>query len=166
MDGPESGREWRPRRAYGDPGPKVVVLHGGPGASGSAGPLARALADQFQVLEPWQRWSSDVPLTVDRHIGDLADVIARHAPGERPALVGHSWGAMLGLAFAARYPRRVAALALIGCGTFDREARAQLQQALAQRTTPQLRAQLADLEACIPDAGERAAESHRICDVL
>ena len=62
-------------RRYGRPGRPAIVLHGGPGAPGSAGGLARALADPLHVLEPWQRWSSSVPLTVDRHVADLDDVL-------------------------------------------------------------------------------------------
>jgi pimeloyl-ACP methyl ester carboxylesterase len=128
--------------------------------------LARALAEPLRVLEPWQRWSSSVPLTVDRHVEDVADVISQHASGERPALVGESWGAMLALVFASRYPDRVSALVLVGCGTFDRRARARLQETLEQRTTPELRAQLASLEAQVMDEGYRAARRHRLLDPL
>lgn len=151
---------------YGNPGRSAVVLHGGPGAPGSAGGLARALADPLHVLEPWQRWSSDVPLTVDRHVEDLAGVIAEQVPDEKPALVGESWGAMLALAFASRYLDRVEALVLIGCGTFDLRARARHHEALEQRTSPELKAQLAGLDARYPDAAERMLEAHRLSDPL
>jgi pimeloyl-ACP methyl ester carboxylesterase len=153
-------------RRYGRPGRPAIVLHGGPGAPGSAGGLARALADPLHVLEPWQRWSSSVPLTVDRHVADLADVVSERAPGEEPALVGESWGAMLALVFASRHPDRVSALVLIGCGTFDPHARARLQQSLEQRTTPELLARLADLETEIPDEAERFVQAHRESDSL
>lgn len=106
-------------RTYGAGGPFVVVLHGGPGAPGSAAGLARALEHRFHVLEPLQRPSGEVHLSVRQHVEDLAAV----AP-PRAALVGWSWGAMLGLSFAAQHPDRVSALALVGCGTYgetDRE---------------------------------------------
>jgi hypothetical protein len=35
----------------------VIVLHGGPGAPGSAEELAVGLSDMFRVVEPWQRGS-------------------------------------------------------------------------------------------------------------
>jgi len=143
-----------------------IVLHGGPGAPGCAGGLARALADPLYVLEPWQRWSSDAPLTVDRHVADLMDVVSRHASGEKPALVGESWGAMLALVFASRHPDRVSALLLIGCGTFDPGSRARLWEALERRTTPELKAQLARLEDEFPDGAERAAQAHRLSDPI
>jgi len=153
-------------RRYGRPGLPAIVLHGGPGAPGSAARLALALAAPLYVLEPWQRWSSSVPLTVEQHVADLADVVSQHTPDEKPALVGASWGAMLGLVFASRHPDRISALVLIGCGTFDQRARARLQQVLAQRTTRELKARLAALESEIPDAAERFAEAHRLSDFI
>src|SRR5262249_1693486 len=112
-------------RRYGNRGSNVVVLHGGPGAPGSAAGLARALADEFSVLEPLERRSGIVPLTVSQHVEDLAAI----APAGS-AIVGHSWGAMLGLSFAACFPDRVSSLALVGCGTYDEECRAQFRSRL------------------------------------
>jgi len=112
-------------RRYGDRGPNVVVLHGGPGAPGSAAGLARALGDKFSVLEPLQRGSGIVPLTVAQHVEDLAAIAPTGS-----AIVGHSWGAMLGLSFAASFPDRVSSLALVGCGTYDEECRAQFRSRL------------------------------------
>jgi len=100
--------------------PSIVVLHGGPGAPGSAGGLAHALADPARVLEPFQRAGG----TVAEHIADLHAVIA----GRTMSVVGHSWGAMLALAYAAEYPVR--SLVLVGCGTFDLAARAAFRAAL------------------------------------
>jgi pimeloyl-ACP methyl ester carboxylesterase len=112
-------------REYGpnDGTPTVVVVHGGPGAPGSAGGLAHALARPAHVLEPWQE-----ARTVDEHVADLAQVIAARCDGP-PVLVGHSWGAMLALAFAAAHP--TAALCLVGSGTFDLDARAEFRRRLA-----------------------------------
>jgi pimeloyl-ACP methyl ester carboxylesterase len=118
------------------------------------------------VLEPWQRLSSGEPLTVANHIEDLAGVISHEIPGKKPALVGESWGAMLALAFTSVHPDRVAALALVGCGTFDERARGQLQVTLVERTTPELREQLAELVKQVPDEEERAARAHALSDRL
>ena len=41
----------------------VIVLHGGPGAPGSAVELALNLSDVFSVVEPWQRKSEKEGLT-------------------------------------------------------------------------------------------------------
>ena len=61
---------------YGDKGSPVIVLHGGPGASGSAAPVAEGLTDNFTVFEPWQRVSGDIPLSVAVHIS--GNHAARH----------------------------------------------------------------------------------------
>ncbi|HXI60386.1 MAG TPA: alpha/beta hydrolase [Polyangia bacterium] len=115
-------------RRYGSGGPTAVVLHGGPGAPGSAAGLAKALGEHFDVLEPLQRRSGQVALTVSRHVDDLRAI----AP-QPVALVGWSWGAMLGLSFAARYPRNVSALVLVGCGTYDESARSLFRSTIDQR---------------------------------
>ncbi len=153
-----------PVRRHGPPGRSVLVLHGGPGAPGSAMLLARALADPLHVVEPSQRLGSSIPLTVATHVADVADVIASHVPGEKPAIVGESWGATLALAFASAHPDRVSALALVGCGTFDGRARARLKQTLAERTTPDLTAQLAALRERVADEADRMARAHAILD--
>ena len=155
-----------PMKHYGPNGRTVVVVHGGPGAPGGASLLAQALADPLHVLEPWQRMSSDIPLTVAQHIEDLANVISHEIPGENPALVGESWGAMLALAFTSAHPDRISALALVGCGTFDRKARARLESTLAERTTEELQEQLAQLATRVADENERAAQAHALSDHL
>jgi pimeloyl-ACP methyl ester carboxylesterase len=144
-------------RTYGTSGPLVIVLHGGPGAAGHMAPVARGLASQFRVLEPWQRGSGPEPLTVARHVEDLHELLDAAAAGgqSRPALVGSSWGAMLALAFAARHPDRVGPMALIGCGTFDSAARRQLNATVSERMDAGLRQQLARLADTYPDADER-----------
>ena len=119
-------------QTYGEVGPWVVVLHGGPGAPGSAAGLAQGLSDGFRVIEPWQRGSGAEPLSVATHIRDLDAVIRERCAAEPVALVGHSWGAMLALAYGAAHPR-ANTVALVGCGTFDHAARTELQAKLKQR---------------------------------
>ncbi len=162
----EDQRQLVPVKRFGPSGRSVVVIHGGPGARGSAGLLAQGLADPLHVLEQWQRLSSDTPLTVAQHVEDLESVILSEIPGESPALVGASWGAMLALAFASTYPDRVSALALVGCGTFDRTARARLNQSLTERTTRELEEQLSQLETQVPDENDRVAQAHALSDPL
>ncbi len=145
-------------RTYGERGAIVVLLHGGPGAPGYLAPLARALADEFRVIEPFQRRSEPAggaPLTVARHVGDLHEVIAGRCGGERPHIVGHSWGAMLGLAYGAEHAEAARSLVLIGCGTFDEAARGRMNAIRAERMTAELRARLARLEAHYADEDER-----------
>ncbi len=142
-------------REYGTSGPLVVVLHGGPGAPGAMAPVARGLADSFRVLEPLQRGSGSEPLTVARHVADLHQLVEQRCQDARPALVGHSWGAMLALAYAAAHPGRVASLVLIGCGTFDQPARARMQTNREARIDERLRHRLERLAEDFPDPDQR-----------
>lgn len=142
-------------RTYGISGPAVLVLHGGPGARGQMAPVARGLADLFRVSEPMQRNSGEKPLTVATHVGDLHDLIESRFCGARPALVGSSWGAMLGLAYAAAHPGRAGPIVLIGCGTFDRRSRTRFRSSVEERISPELRQRMARARTCISDPDER-----------
>ena len=128
-------------RRYGSSEPTVVVLHGGPGAQGSAAGLAQSLAKDFIVLEPLQRRSGSVPLTVGQHIDDLAAIAPRPA-----ILVGCSWGAMLGLSYAARFPERVSDLVLVGCGTYEESSRRILRESIQNRLSETEFRHLTDLQ--------------------
>ncbi|HEY3174922.1 MAG TPA: alpha/beta hydrolase [Candidatus Polarisedimenticolia bacterium] len=141
-------------RGHGTSGPLVVLLHGGPGAPGYLAPVARELADSFRILEPFQRGSSGEPLTVARHVEDLHELVRRR-PDARPALVGHSWGAMLALAYAAAHPGFATSIVLIGCGTFDRAARDRLRAVREERMDGPLRRRLERLSVEFPDPDER-----------
>jgi pimeloyl-ACP methyl ester carboxylesterase len=149
-------------RECGDAGPTVIVLHGGPAAPGSAAPIARGLADTFRVLEPRQRGSGDEPLTVARHVADLHTLIEERCAPARPALVGESWGAMLALAYAAEHPHAAGPLALVGCGTFDPEARARMEQTLAERMGEEGRRRMEQIEQELDDPGERLRRKYEI----
>jgi pimeloyl-ACP methyl ester carboxylesterase len=129
-------------REYGCPGPVVIVLHGGPGASGHMAPVARGLAGSYRVIEPFQRGSGPERLTVARHVADLREVINFYTGRCHPALLGASWGAMLALAYAATHPSSTGPLILVGCGTFDLVARAELQTTIAERMNDEIRARL------------------------
>ena len=143
-------------REYGKSGPHVVLLHGGPGAAGYMAPIARELADTFRVLEPFQRRGSDnEPVNVARHVEDLHQIVARRCGRDRPAIVGHSWGAMLALAYAAGHPQRARCLVLIGCGTFDRHARDHLRKICRERIGPELKSRIGRLIDEYPDPDER-----------
>ncbi len=151
-------------REYGGSGPMVIVVHGGPGAPGHAGPLARGLADCFRVLEPWQRRSGDERLSVAGHVADLHELIESRCGDIRPGLVGESWGAMLALAYAAAHPDRTGPIVLVGCGTFDPASRARLQTILDERTDNELRQRLKNLAQEYSDPGERMEKWYRLSE--
>jgi pimeloyl-ACP methyl ester carboxylesterase len=142
-------------RQYGEAGPWVVLVHGGPGAGGYLAPLAKTLADSFRVLEPLQRGSGGEPLTVARHVADLEELVRGRCEDARAALVGHSWGAMLALAHAAAHPASVRAVVLVGCGTFDAAGRDQLRATVEARTSAELRRRISELGAAVRDPDEQ-----------
>jgi len=143
----------------------VILLHGGPGAPGGLDGLAAGLGRLFRVMAPSQRRSGGAPLTVGIHIDDVRTLIeSLGGPPGRPALVGHSWGAMLALAVAAAHPMLVGPIALIGCGTFTARARAVFQAAVdcridsaVRRRLEQLEEDSADIDASFAAMGELLA---------
>jgi pimeloyl-ACP methyl ester carboxylesterase len=146
-------------RRHGTKGPLVAVLHGGPGAPGSVGSLAAALADSFRVLEPLQRRRDDLPLTVARHVADLDDVLE-----EPVALVGWSFGAMLALSFAARHLDLVRSIALVGCGTYDTESRAACRRTMAERLGPERLEEVRRLDRLRAAATDRAERDRLLAE--
>lgn len=109
---------------------KVAVLHGGPGASGSAASLARGLSRYCGVLEPWQ--SAD---SIAGQVMELWEVLLSDA--ENPVvLIGHSWGAWLGYIFAALHPELVRKLILVGCGPFEESYALGIMKTRLSRLSP------------------------------
>lgn len=103
--------------------PIILWLHGGPGAAER--PLFRlyngALEHRFVVAYWDQRGAGDSfdtemdpkTLTVATHLKDLdlvVDHLRRRLNRDKIILVGHSWGAALGLLYAKNHPRKVAAV--------------------------------------------------------
>lgn len=130
-------------RYHGSPPYRVAVLHGGPGAPGSASALARELAHDRGVLEPLQSAGS-----VDGQVEELRADLEAH--GEPPlVLVGHSWGAWLGVLLAARHPHLVGKLILVGSGPFE--------SVYAEQIVPRRLARL---------SAEEAAEARAVLDAL
>jgi pimeloyl-ACP methyl ester carboxylesterase len=117
--------------------------------------LARSLCSRFRILEPLQRAGGDVPLTVDRHVADLHDVLRDPLKEGLVRLAGHSWGAMLALTYAARYPSEIDRVILIGCGTFDVQARKAYQSHLEQRMDPEDKRRVLHLEALMAEEKDR-----------
>jgi pimeloyl-ACP methyl ester carboxylesterase len=136
-------------------GPVVVLLSGGPG-DGSAylRPFAAPLAAHFRCVLLDQRGTGrsrfpgedGTTLHVDRLLDDL-EALRRALGEERLALAGHSWGATLALLYGARYPHRVARLALLGLGPLDDEMGAVAGANLLKPLTTAERAAAAALRA-------------------
>lgn len=116
----QSGQAVLYHREIGARGPRLVFL---PGVGATTryfeqrmSPLARAhrvvLVDLLgfgRSPKPWRRY------TVERHVTPLHTVLAAYGP---VTLVGHSFGAIAALAYAARHPGAVTGLVLLGTPYF------------------------------------------------
>lgn len=108
-------------RTYGRKPFSVAVIHGGPGAAGDMAPVARELAGEWGVLEPWQTATS-----VAGQIEELRTMLERKA--DLPVtLIGHSWGAWLSCLCAAAHPALVKRLILVSAAPFNEPDAAAIQ---------------------------------------
>jgi pimeloyl-ACP methyl ester carboxylesterase len=101
-------------------GPPVVLVPGLAGGLQLLSPLARLLARNYHVIGFDLRGEDDC-FALRRRFGraDLVEDLAEFVEWrglERPALFGVSFGGVLALEFAARYPHRIQALGVQGVG--------------------------------------------------
>lgn len=108
---------------WGDSGPEVLMIHGGPQGSAAGG--AAAFAAQRQLSERgWQLVLPDRPghgASESRGAEDIeieARWVAEMLPTAGTHLVGHSYGACIALAAAGSRPERVRSLTLIEAPVF------------------------------------------------
>lgn len=134
----------------------VIRLHGGPGTPGD-GPdgLDLALAGLGYDVHGYDQVGSgrserlDDPgeYTVERQVADL-EGIRVEIGAERVVLIGGSWGASLGAAYAAAHPERVAALVFASPGVLWAPAwEGRDEGDLWDRLTPEQERAMDDLEA-------------------
>jgi proline iminopeptidase len=107
-------RLWASASGRGEP---LVLCHGGPGLWDMFEDVAAMLGDVATVVRWDQRGCGRSepcagPWTTDRFVADL-DAVRQHFALERTALLGHSWGAQLALAYALAHPERVSALVYV-----------------------------------------------------
>jgi len=110
--------------------PTIIVLHGGPGGDFRSLQALEALSDQYQVVFYDQRGaglservSADM-LSLHGYLDELQSVIDHTSPDQAPILIGHSWGAMLVVAFLGQNPDIVQSAVLIEPGYLDAAGRA------------------------------------------
>ena len=96
-----------------DDAPVIVLIHGSLDRSAGLLRLSRRLADRFRVLRYDRRGYGRStphpgPFGVPEQVVDLDAVIAAHGADLPVALFGHSFGGNVALAYADRFPDRVA----------------------------------------------------------
>lgn len=118
-------------RKYGKPPYTVAVIHGGPGAKGSLGMVARELGKYAGVLEPVQ-----TRYTIKELLDELNEHIYDHVKTPL-TLMGHSWGAWLAMLYATEHPEIVKNLVLVGCAPFEEKYVPQITENRQKRLTTQ-----------------------------
>lgn len=148
-------------RKYGNAPYKIAVLHGGPGAPGEVGPVAREASTICGTLEPIQ--TSD---SIDGLIHELHTILNNH--GELPiTLIGHSWGAWLSFMYAARNSSEVKKLILISSPPFETKYVHMIMETWINRLEEKDMLRLAELENALndperKDKNETLAEFRRV----
>jgi proline iminopeptidase len=120
--------------------PGMVFLHGGPGLWDYLAPLAALAGPDVRTHRYDQRGCGRSGPSDDhrmeRYAADL-DELRAHFGHERWHVVGHSFGAILGLRYAAQFPQRVSGLVLCnGVGLNWAAHRARHRVRAATRLTP------------------------------
>jgi len=106
-------------------GPPLVLIPGLAGGVRLLGPLARVLAQHYRVISYQLRGEDDCfALRRPFELGDLANDLAEFLDWhclESPTIFGVSFGGVVGLEFAARFPHRLQDLIVQGVGArFER----------------------------------------------
>lgn len=114
--------QWVMIRGRSRANPPLILLYGGPGMpeTGFFRCFNAALEDAFTVVYWEQRGSGrsyarSIPrssMTVERFVADLdelVEVVRDRVGSEQVAILGHSWGSLLGALYAHRFPEKVAA---------------------------------------------------------
>ena len=127
-------------RIYGKSPFRIAVLHGGPGAPGYMAPVARELSKTCGILEPLQSEDS-----VEKQIAELNQQLTEY--GNTPLiLIGSSWGAVLALFMAARYPDLITKIILIGSAVFDSASSEKIHQIRMNRLSEDQKRQHYEIE--------------------
>nr|WP_246196190.1 alpha/beta fold hydrolase [Aquisphaera giovannonii] len=107
-------------------GPPVVMVHGNPSWSFYYRRLAESLSPSHRVIVPDQIGCglSDKPddsryaYTLQSRVDDLDRLLSSLGIGQQVSLVVHDWGGMIGMAYAARHPERIANLVVMNTAAF------------------------------------------------
>jgi proline iminopeptidase len=145
-------------------GPTLVVLHGGPGMDHSYFlPQMERLASHYRLIFYDQRASgksvSDVDtnsMTMATFVEDLEGIRKEFKLGKMN-LLGHSWGGLVAMFYAAKYPQNLNSLILSNTTPASAALRNASFAVMARHTTPEDSAAQAAL---IRTEGFRKRESH------
>ncbi len=132
-------------RQYGEGKTPIVLLTGGPGYSGDyLEEMAARFSADHRVSLPDQRgtgrsvinpWDAS-RLTIEASVADV-EALRVQSGAEQIILVGHSWGGILSMAYAAKHADHVHALVLIGSGGATSDWQTDYSQNMLARLEPE-----------------------------
>ena len=107
-------------------GHPVVMVHGNPTWSFYYRHLASELKKDHRVIVPDhigcglsdKPSTQDYPYTLERRVDDLDRLLEHCQMREKVTLVVHDWGGMIGMAWAARHPEKIARLVFLNTAAF------------------------------------------------
>lgn len=128
----------------------VILLHGGPSLYGYMMDIGEVLVDDLKVVDYAQRGTVECPstpdlLTIDQHIKDLDQIVDQVSEGRKVFLLGHSWGASLGLLYAAKFSDKIEKLVLLGTASLTEEIGDMFGERFNSRLTQNEKTQLDNL---------------------
>ena len=150
-------------RKYGSKPFELILVHGGPGASGSLKPVAEQLSESISCIEVLNSAH-----TIREQIDEINQSFNENSI-EKATLAGHSWGAWLSILFAGHYPERVRKLILIACPAFDAKGREQTSRTRMDRLNDQQKLSLEKLSIKLREAeskNERNAIFSRMGEII
>ena len=114
-----------------------IFLHGGPGFRDYLRPYFSSLENKFRCVF-FDQVRGDT-ITIDDQLAQLDQILCVEAG--RIVLVGHSWGGVLAIAYASRWPGKLAGLVLISTGLnysqWTAEFRAELKALNLEDASPE-----------------------------
>lgn len=137
--------------------PSAAILHGGPGAAGSALGLAAMAGEICPVMEPMQ-----TAYTIAGQVEELKHQLISSGACQPTILAGHSWGAMLAVVFAHSHPDMVKKLILVGCPPLLADYVPLIKERRDRNLMPDERQELGQLTALLENGGADEQEKDRI----
>ncbi len=140
---------------YGPGAPQIVLVHGGPGAPGELKPVCEELANRgIGCIEPMQSAHS-----LEGQVEELKAQIETYC-NVPICLLGYSWGAMLALLTAAKYPHLANQVILVSSACFDEESAAPIRETRLSRLSSSERKMLEECLRSLNDASGNDTVKH------
>ena len=117
--------------------PPLILVHGGLDHCRNWDAIARELQPHFHIMAPDLRghgdseWAKGSSYSLTDHVYDLSRLM-RFAELQDAAIVGHSLGGMISLAYAGTYPDRVSRLAVLDGAFLSRSQPAPIHEQMSR----------------------------------